>query len=185
VDSRVRRVKLYFLFGVPGEDPRDAEAAFEAASRWESRLRSRGAHRKVQVSPGFLIPKAWTPLQWWRIPHKPEIERKRRELLRLSGRILGQRVRVGSAASVLRQALLSLGDERVGLAMIDTVRSGGPLWKRCRERGVDTDRLLHREKPEEWVFPWDGIDTGIDRKRLYREYRIVVEGVVEKDSQGT
>ncbi|HJO07300.1 MAG TPA: B12-binding domain-containing radical SAM protein, partial [Chloroflexota bacterium] len=67
------------------------------------------------------------------------------------------------------EALLSLGDRRVGRAVKRAWELGAKLdswdewhepeiWKQaCRETGVDLDWFIHRLRPEDEVLPWDHI----------------------------
>ena len=76
-----------------------------------------------------------------------------------------------SAREEILQGVLSLGDERVGLAMLDTLEKG-ILWKLAvKERGVDIGKLLHRERSIQEGLPWDFIHSGIPKKVLWRRYQ--------------
>ncbi len=63
------RLKLYFMAGFPGERPDDIDAIWELAHTVSLERRRQGkgpAH--VTASVGWLVPKAFTPLQWMAQP---------------------------------------------------------------------------------------------------------------------
>ena len=80
------------------------------------------------------------------------------------------------------EALLSLGDRRVGRAIRRAWELGSRLdswdewfdfarWERaCRETGVDLDWFIHRDRPANEVFPWDHISIHTKRWVLRWEY---------------
>jgi hypothetical protein len=69
------------------------------------------------------------------------------------------------------QALLALGDRRVGKLLAAVHRLGGD-WKRAfREVNVNPDFYVYRPKEAGEILPWDFIDHGVDRTLLVREYR--------------
>lgn len=163
-EAGVRRFTLYLLTGCPGED----DGAIEATGRFLARFGEavRGAAVAVHVNP--LVPKPWTPFQYWPMPPERELER-RQALLERTIRAAGMRPRTKSVRSAVRQALFSLGDERLGLAI--ALHAGKDLsWNRAlAEAGVDAG-FAHAKKGPETSFPWDGVSGPARRGALYRRF---------------
>ena len=69
------------------------------------------------------------------------------------------------------QTLLSRGDRRVGRIILAAHRFGGN-WKRAfREVDINPDFYVYRQRDDDEIFPWDFIDHGIKKERLFAEYR--------------
>ena len=166
-EAGVRRFTLYLLVGCPGEDDGIAEATGRFLARFGEA--ARGASVAVHVNP--LVPKPWTPLQYWPMPGEREIER-RQALLERTIRAAGMRPQAKSARSAVRQALFSLGDERLGHAVVlHAVR--GLSWNRAlAEAGVDAG-FAHAHKGPETSFPWDGVSGPARRGVLFRRFEAI------------
>jgi hypothetical protein len=73
------------------------------------------------------------------------------------------------------QGMLSMGDRRVSAAL--KAISGAEDWKKASLRaGVDPDFYVYRRKNISEVLPWDFIDSGIEKKKLWEEYRRSLSG---------
>lgn len=164
----VKSIGLYLMIGCPGETDESVEHTRIFLSHIASAIG--GARLSVHVNP--LIPKPWTPLQYYGMAGERELE-KRQLAIRTICRELGIRVRMKSIRSSLRQATISLGDERVGNAIL-RFASGRISWKRALDsEGVDR-AYPHEEKGERGPFPWDGLGGPIRPEILYRRYRRMI-----------
>jgi hypothetical protein len=71
-----------------------------------------------------------------------------------------------------RQALISLGDERLGRAMVRLER-GRTSWKRAlKDEGIDPDMIYHERGITE-ELPWERVLGSDDREALLARYRAV------------
>jgi len=167
----LKKLKLYFLIGVPGETESDVEEI--AATARDVQIRT-GWEVTVSVTP--MIPKPFTPMQW--APFAADVELKRkRELLR--ERLAGNkriRLKVESLRAAREQAVLSRGDRRLGAVLLEAADDpGNSLLKLMRARGIDPDFYSSRPRGEKEVFPWDTMSHGTDRATLYKDYVKSVE----------
>jgi radical SAM superfamily enzyme YgiQ (UPF0313 family) len=169
VDAGIGRIGLYMLVGCPGE----GIGTIEETRLFLSRIRdvARGARLSLHVNP--LIPKPWTPLQFYGMPIKRELE-ARLSAIRDISRKLGIAVHTKSLRSALRQATISLGDERVGRALRRYAEGRISWGKALRNEGV-MEEYLHEEKGESSPFPWNGIVGPVTRESLYRRFRRIVD----------
>ncbi len=173
--SGVENLKLYFLIGLPGEDEEDIrstagmiESFREVALRF---WRERGRAGRIVASVNPLIPKPFTPFQWFGMPGKGEIERKVKLLRRLVGRLPNVSISVEGIKSSILQAVISRGDTRVGTAVAISVKRGESFRKSLKEMGLKLDELYTRERALDEVLPWDFVESGIDRNLLWHQYR--------------
>src|SRR3546814_17280712 len=71
-----RRVKLYFLTGLPTETDEDTLGIVELASRCLKLAKEKGHNGSVTVSVGGFVPKAFTPFPWFGLNTEEELRRK-------------------------------------------------------------------------------------------------------------
>lgn len=166
----VRHLSLYLLAGVPGEGRSDEErtlrflATFAAAAA--------GCRVTLHVNP--LVPKPATPLQHMGMATAPQL-RAATARLAADARRIGLAVSLKGVRAALRQAQLSLGDERTGEAAV-RFAAGGTSWRRAlSDAGVDPD-AIHRERGLEAPLPWERFAAAELRRSLLRRYRLFVAG---------
>jgi radical SAM superfamily enzyme YgiQ (UPF0313 family) len=163
----VTRFTLYLLFGAPGE--RGVHISETAAFLERFRHAIGDRHFSVHVNP--LVPKAWTPLEFFGMSEAHELARRQRELEK-SLRGLGIRVQIKSIRSSIRQGLFSMGDEAVGLAIVHHVEEG-LSWKQALRKAGVNERAPHERRGPETSFPWDGISGPARRGPLYTRFETI------------
>lgn len=152
---RIRRLKLYFMIGLPRESEEDLRAigllASEILERFEGEV-------VVNVSP--FVPKPHTPFQRIAMASEEELEERLKFLRRLLRR-LKVKMRAESPAWATVQAILSRGDKKVGLALAEIARSREKAtpsrWERALEKaGVDKEKYLI-PWPRREPLPWERV----------------------------
>ncbi|HOX28316.1 MAG TPA: radical SAM protein [bacterium] len=164
----IKKLRLYFLIGVPGETDADVEAIADKVreirdySNWE-----------VMASVTPMTPKPFTPMQWAGFAGKKVLERRKRLIEeRLSG-VRGVILKVESLRRTFEQATLSRGDRRMGATLHEAAMRGqaAMTWPAILKRnGVDPEFIATRARGEEEIFPWDMLSHGVSKETLYREY---------------
>ena len=166
----VAHFTLYLLSGAPGE----SEGTAAETKSFMERFRKAIGGRSFSVHVNPLVPKAWTPLQFYAMPDERRLEVLQagieKELRRL-----GLSVQAKSARSAVRQALFSMGDERIGRAIVHHVEAGLSWKKALAEAGVD-ERFPHERKGPETSFPWDRVAGPVRRGILFRRFEEISEG---------
>ena len=169
------RLRLYFMVGLPTETDEDVEAIVRLVKGMEHRARQSSAGKKgfrhLTLSINQFIPKPATPFQWHPLEDVAVVKRRIR---RIADGLRGEK-----AVSVTHdlpkwnyiQALLSLGDRRVGKLLMAVHRCGGNWAQAFREVNVNPDFYVYRRKDTGEILPWDFIDTGVEKALLAREYR--------------
>ena len=172
-------LKLYFLIGLPGETEEDVRAIASMAKEFREVVlefwRERGRAGEVTLSVNPVVAKPFTPFQWYGQNSKSQIEKKFRLLSKLLRRIPGVKLTRESSKSYVLQSVVSRGDPRVGVAAVNSVVKGLNFRKALKEFGLDLESLYTREREKDETFPWDVVESGINREYLWREYRMVYE----------
>ena len=159
--SGIRNLRLYYMVGLPWERQADIDDVVALTAKIRSIFRGPGRTIVVSVNP--FIPKPQTPFQWCGMAKTDYLEKTYRVLKRAFQAMPGVGFKVMSIRAAVREAVISLGNEDVGYALIDSVRDGIPWKKALVRRGVNAERLVHREKTPDERFPWDDI-TGETKK---------------------
>jgi len=175
-------IKLYFMVGLPSETDEDLEAIGRLA-RKVSNLRRDVAKGpgKVNVAVANFVPKPHTPFQFHPMARREYLTQARRRLHEvLKGKRLS--VRIHNVERSLLEGALARGDRRVGRAILEAYRAGARFdawdetfrpeaWQMGFEAaGLDPAFYAHRARERDEVLPWDRINAGIDRERLWQEY---------------
>jgi radical SAM superfamily enzyme YgiQ (UPF0313 family) len=161
-EAGMRRVKLYFMLGLPGESDSDVEAIVGLAGRLAA---LRGA-MKMEISASPFVPKPHTAFQWYGFTPR-KVLRRRQARLRKTAAIKGCTYKPGSVDEAWTEAVLARGDRSLSGPLLKAAESGKalkPLLKKTP--GIDPTRELDTAKP----LPWDFIDPGVSRKGLLEAY---------------
>lgn len=168
----LRKLKLYFMVGLPAEKDEDVKAIGELG-RAVRGVFSRG---KVTVGVNPLVPKPWTPFQWASFPRLEDVERKYRIVRAEVKGEGGIELALSSPRLFYIQALLSRGSRRVSRFLELTLQEEGSYARALRKWELDPDSYTYRERGADEIFPWDFIDHGISKKFLRKEYEKSFEG---------
>jgi len=179
-----RRVKLYFMIGLPGENDEDVAGIMETGRRMlEIGRKYHGRKAGVTVSVSSHVPKPWTPFQWVAMDSLQEIERKQDLLLTLARRYRLEFRKHDPRASYL-ECVLGRGDRR----MADVLES---VWRRGARFDSWDDQLAwdawmeslreHADRipydaylgtiPVDAPLPWEHLDMQLERRFLETDYR--------------
>jgi radical SAM superfamily enzyme YgiQ (UPF0313 family) len=143
---RITRVKLYIMFGLPGETMNDLEEAVKLVRE------IRGMGFRVRVSANPFVPKPHTPMESEEF-EDPGILRRKLKFLR---RELGGMLSTDGIRQAHLQAIIARGDERIGELILETVREYGKptlaVMRRKAERmRINLDDYARRGSEER---PW-------------------------------
>lgn len=179
-----KKVKLYYMLGLPGLGLKD----LEEMRQFLFRLLNLNTKRKVQLRLSFatFIPKPHTPFQWEEFKDEDIVEEQ-------IGFVKGKLRRAGIFWEIrdykfsLIEAVLSRGDRRLGRVIFEAWRMGArfdswegefnyDLWYNAfRKCGIEYQIYIRTEGKEDTVYPWDFIDTGVDKKLLWKSYLVAKE----------
>lgn len=174
--SGIRQLKLYYMIGLPAEEPEDLEAIVTLTRQVAAAFIHKGGRREIRVSINTFVPKPWTPFQWARMAEEKEIKKKRNPLVDALNRIEGVSASRKSAREEILQALFALGDSRVGEALAAAV-GAGEKWQDIYPQFAE---WIHRDKRRTEPLPWDFIDNRLEKERLWQSYQAAVSGLAEE-----
>jgi len=196
-----RRVKLYFLTGLPTETDEDTLGILEMARRCVEVGRSHIRNPSVTVSVGGFVPKPFTPFQWFGQNTEAELRRKvgvlRDELKRDTKGYRGVQLKWHDPRATAIEGLLSRGDRRLGAVVEDVWRSGGvfqewsehfdlDLWTDALDRqGLTLEEMVYRHRTEDEAFAWDHLSAGLHRDFLWQDWRDALDAVGLEDCRWT
>ncbi len=164
--SGFERLKVYYIVGAPQEGVEEIEAILNLTQKISKSFPSGAKGITVSINP--LIPKPHTPFQWLPMDRELKVKLKRLErgIKRMGAKWIPKSLRQANL-----QAIISLGDRKVGMALYHRVVeniSWNQAWKRAN---VDPSSYIYRQKEEEEPFPWEIVEGGEERDKLWEEYR--------------
>jgi len=176
-------IKLYFMIGLPTETDADLEAVGRLARKVSNLKRDVAKGRgRVNVAVANFVPKPHTPFQFHPMADREYLYASRKRLYEvLKGKRLS--VRIHNLERSLLEGALARGDRRVGQAILEAYRAGARFdawdetfrpeaWQRGFEAaGLDPAFYAHRPRERDEILPWDRVDVGVTRERLWQEYQ--------------
>jgi radical SAM superfamily enzyme YgiQ (UPF0313 family) len=143
---RITRVKLYIMFGLPGETMEDLEEVVKLVRE------IRGMGFRVRVSANPFVPKPHTPMENEEF-EDPRILRRKLKFLR---RELGRMLSTDGIRQAYLQAIIARGDERIGELILETVREYeaptlAAMRRKAEKMGINLDYYARRGSEER---PW-------------------------------
>ena len=192
-----RRMKLYFLTGLPTETDEDTLGIATLARNVVEIGRRYHKHPSVKVSVGGFVPKPFTPFQWFGQNTQEELFRKvnlLRDELRKDRQV--QLTWHDSRASVA-EGIASRGDRRIGRVIEQVWRNGGTFqeWSEHFDLGLWTDALaanglsledvVYRHREEDEVLPWDHLSAGLHKDFLWQDWRDALDELGLEDCRWT
>lgn len=192
-----RRMKMYFLTGLPTETDLDTQSIVDLAANCVAIGRQHHSNPSVTVSVGGFVPKPFTPFQWFGQNTVDELQRKI-SILREAGR--GQRgvqLKWHDPRASLIEGLCSRGDRRLGAVIESVWRRGGTfqewsehfdvrLWlDAMAEHGLSIDWYVHRHREEDELLPWDHLSAGLHKDFLWQDWRDALDALGLEDCRWT
>jgi radical SAM family uncharacterized protein len=188
-----RRIKLYFMIGLPTETLEDVAAIVDLVKKVRAvGRRHQGKKTQVNVSLGTFVPKAFTPFQWLPLADERSLQEKQ-ELLRRGLRGPGIGFSWQNPRTTLLEATLSRGDRRLGQVIYRAWQLGARFdawdelldedlwWRAFAEAGLDPNFYARRERSLNEVLPWDHIDVGVRKEFLVEQYQCSLRGETAMD----
>ncbi len=183
-----RRVKLYFMLGLPTETKEDLAGIVRLAKRVaevgdEIRLNSDNKRRvKVTVSVSTFIPKPHTPFQWAQFNTLDQIQDK---LQYLKDNLQGKDLSLDWTEPKLSllEAAFARGDRRLAEVIEAAWERGARFdgWRKVfdydfwqeafQAAGLNLPAYAYRELGLKADLPWDHLQVGVSKEYLRQEYR--------------
>lgn len=176
-------LRLYFLIGLPTETRDDLIAIHELVKVIKHHMvkesKARGKIGKIHLSVNCFVPKPFTPFQWFPMDSVKSLKEKQKWLRKTFSKEGGVTITFDVPKWAYLQALLSMGDRRVGAVLKLALENDNDFSKAFRDSDLNTDFFVHRPKELDENLPWDFIDHGIRKEFLIKEYKLALK---EKES---
>ncbi|HZU80722.1 MAG TPA: TIGR03960 family B12-binding radical SAM protein [Acidimicrobiales bacterium] len=178
-----RRVKLYFLIGLPTETDEDVLGIVRLARDCVEIGRRHHSSVTVTASVGGFVPKPQTPFQWFGQNPPHELQRKVNLLKDAARGVRGLTLRWHDPAATTAEGLVSRGDRRMGAVIEHVWRAGGTfqewseqfdlgLWSAAMEAaGLTFEDVVFRHRDAEEVLAWDHLSAGLHRDFLWQDWQ--------------
>jgi len=192
-----RRMKLYFLTGLPTETDEDTKAIIDMARKCVEVGRTHQKSPSVTVSVGGFVPKPFTPFQWFGQNTEQELHRKIRLLRDEAKASRGVQFKWHDTRASVAEGIISRGDRRIGAVIEEVWRKGGvfqewsehfnlQLWVDAMEKhGLSLEQYVYRHRTEQETLPWDHLSAGLHKDFLWQEWRDALEAVGLEDCRWT
>ena len=188
-----RKIKLYFMVGLPTETEEDVEGIIKLVSRVDHMGREiTGRKININISVSVFVPKPHTPFQWE--------AQEGREILSERVRYLKSRLNWRNISfsypdvnlSYL-EAIFSRGDRRLG-EVLEKAHYLGCKFDAWREQfdfeawqqafndcGLNMEFYANRAREEDEILPWDHISCGVKKEYLLKEKEKAIRGETTSD----
>ena len=188
-----RKIKLYFMVGLPTESEEDMEGIVRLVSKVD-RLGREITGRKVNIniSISAFVPKPHTPFQWETQEERESLSKKIRYLKnRLNWRNVS--FSYPDINRIYLEAVFARGDRRLGEVLekahflgckFDAWREhfNFEAWQQAfNESGFNMEFYANRARQEDEVLPWDHISCGIKKEYLLKEKGRALRGETTPD----
>ena len=192
-----RRMKLYFLTGLPTETDEDTLGIATLARNCVAIGREYHKNPSVTVSLGGFVPKPFTPFQWFGQNTREELQRKiflLRDELRRDHAV---KLKWHDPKASVAEGLVSRGDRRLADVIEDVWRHGGTfqewsehfdldLWTAALDRaGLRAEDYVYRHRTEDEALPWDHLSAGLHKDFLWQDWRDALAEVGLEDCRWT
>lgn len=162
----VERLRLYFMVGLPTETEQDIEGIVTLVKK----IRDTSRKGRIVITLSTFVPKPFTPFQWHPMESLSTVKERMKRVKKALLPVKGIRVFHDVPKYAYMQGMFSMGDRRVSAAL--KALSGEQDWKKASGRaGVDSDFYVSRRKDLSESLPWDFIDSGIRKEKLWEEYQ--------------
>jgi radical SAM family uncharacterized protein len=177
-----RRIKLYFLIGLPTETDEDTLGIAELTRRCVEIGRSHHRGASIVASVGGFVPKPQTPFQWFGQNTVEELTRKVRLLRDATRGVRGLTLKWHDPRATAAEGVVSRGDRRMGDVVEHVWRQGGVFqeWSEYFDldrwtealaaKGMSLEDTVYRHREEGEALPWDHLSAGLHRDFLWQDW---------------
>jgi len=168
-----KKIKLYFMVGLPGETMADIEEIVNLVHRVRDE-----SSISVNITVLPLTPQPHTPFQWVRSVDPETLEKK----VAYIRKKISANVKSFKAGQYIIENILARADKTLGEVVVNAWRIGSrfdqwgdyfdfKIWEKAfEESNIDWKDYYYRDFDEMEQFPWDVVRTGTDRSLLRKYY---------------
>jgi len=162
----VETLRLYFMIGLPTETKEDVAGIVNLVKK----IRDKVPKGNISLSISTFVPKPFTPFQWHPMERLSEIKERLKMIKNSLLPIKDVRVFHDVPKYAYMQGIFSQGDRRVSRLIEEMLNMRD--WRKAAEKAnIIEDFYIFRKKDYHEILPWDFIDVGISKERLWSEYQ--------------
>jgi radical SAM superfamily enzyme YgiQ (UPF0313 family) len=166
LEHGIENLRLYFMIGLPTEIETDIEGIIELVKK----IRSTSKQGNISLTISTFVPKPFTPFQWHPMEKIETVKAKLNKIKKSLLTIKSIKVSHDVPKYAYMQGLFSSGDRRISKVLEKMLKI--PDWKQaCSDAGIKPDFYIFRNKNNSETLPWDFLDTGNSKERLWSEYQ--------------
>ncbi len=159
-------LRLYFMVGLPTETKEDIIGIVNLVRK----IRDVTPKGNLTLSISTFVPKPFTPFQWHPMQNSLELKERLKMIKNGLLPLKGIKVFHDVLKYAYMQGFFSQGDRRISKA-IEKIPAHNDWRKAAAAAGVKQDFYIFREKEFREILPWDFIDIGIEKEKLWAEYQ--------------
>jgi radical SAM superfamily enzyme YgiQ (UPF0313 family) len=175
-EAGFKKLKLYFMIGLPEETDDDIDALVDLALSIQDRSRKAVSRKKgptLSLTLSNFVPKPHTPFETAPMA-SAEVLRNRARSVRDRLRHT-MRVQFDPPKWAYLQTAFSRGGREMGGLISALHRTGGSLPRALKQINFNPDYSVLRSMDQDRVFPWSIVDHGFDNGYLAREMQRAVQ----------
>ncbi|MDO9287660.1 MAG: radical SAM protein [Thermodesulfovibrionales bacterium] len=162
----MENLRLYFMIGLPTETDEDINGIVNLVKK----IRAVSKKGGLTLTLSTFVPKPFTPFQWHPMEKIETVKDRIKTIKKLLLPIKGIRVFHDVPKYAYMQGLFSMGDRRIS-KVLEAMLKIHDWRKACIDSGIDPDFYMMRKKDFKEALPWDFIDSGISKEKLWDEYQ--------------
>lgn len=184
-----RRIKLYFMIGLPTERWEDIEGIIDMIKKVErTGKKMAGEKFSLNISINAFVPKCHTPFQWFGQEEESLLLEKYNYIAK-SIRSRNISYSCPDTKLSILEAVFARGDRRLGKVLEEAYKMGCKFdswreyfdynsWEKAFQKcNLDISFYANRERRKEEILPWDLIDCGVDKEFLWLECQRSLQGI--------
>ncbi len=170
LEGGMETLRLYFMVGLPTETMDDIEGIITLVKT----IRQNTARGYITLSVSTFVPKPFTPFQWHPMAPMKSVKERLKRLKKGLTAVRGVKVFHDVPKYAYLQGLFSLGDRRVSRT-VENIASGKEYSSlKNDDNEINKDFYIFRQKCGDEILPWDFIDIGVPKEKLWMEYKEAV-----------
>ncbi|MEW6109780.1 MAG: radical SAM protein [Nitrospirota bacterium] len=167
--SGIETLRLYFMVGLPTEKREDIEGMIDLVKK----IRENNRRGFITLSVNTFVPKPFTPFQWHPMESLNEVKDRLKMVKKGLSRLKGVKIFHDVPKYAYLQGLFAMGDRRVSGIIEKTAFKGNSL-QMDESPDISRDFFIFRFKDITEILPWDFIDAGVSKEKLWEEYKKAV-----------
>ncbi|HXX57332.1 MAG TPA: radical SAM protein [Thermodesulfovibrionales bacterium] len=171
LSAGVDNLRLYFMVGLPTEDEQDIEGIITLVRK----IRDGTPRGNIVLTLSTFVPKPFTPFQWHPMEKAEVVKRRLHTIKKALIPVKGVKVFHDVPKYAYMQGLFARGDRRVS-RVLEGMADNHDWQNACKKAGLNADFYLFTQRELGEILPWDFIDNGISKDRIWSEYQKAIAG---------